>query len=55
MKNSGYFVRSFFVLISGIQTLLRNKLDKAGDIILCANKAKNVDIAVALARLFQRS
>ena len=35
-----------------LKALLRNKLDKAGDIILCGNKAKNVDIAVAMARLF---
>jgi len=27
-------------------------LNKAGDVILCGNKAKNVDIAVAMARLF---
>jgi len=27
-------------------------LDKAGDVILCGNKAKKVDIAVAMVRLF---
>ncbi|MCF6332704.1 MAG: hypothetical protein L3J11_05410 [Draconibacterium sp.] len=31
--------------------LLRNKLDKAGDVILCDNKAKNVVIAKAIARI----
>ncbi|MCD4736520.1 MAG: PQQ-binding-like beta-propeller repeat protein, partial [Bacteroidales bacterium] len=46
-----------------LKALLRNKLDKTGKVILCDNKAKNVDIAVrvplkalaeaqAIARLF---
>ena len=34
------------------KALLRNKLDKTGDVILCDNKAKNTDIATAMARLF---
>jgi len=32
--------------------LLWNKLTKAGEVILCNNKAKNADIALATARLF---
>ncbi len=35
-----------------VKALLRNRLTKADDVILCGNKAKNVDIAVAMARLF---
>ncbi|MCD4736436.1 MAG: hypothetical protein K8R53_10355, partial [Bacteroidales bacterium] len=34
------------------KALLQNKLDKAGDVILCNNKAKNVGIAEAMTRLF---
>ncbi len=34
------------------KALLQNKLDKAGDIILCNNKAKNAGIAVAMTRFF---
>ena len=34
------------------KALLRNKLDKTGEVILCNNKAKNADIAIAMARLF---
>ncbi|MCF6332672.1 MAG: hypothetical protein L3J11_05250 [Draconibacterium sp.] len=34
------------------KALLQNKLDKAGDVILCDNKAKNAVIAIAIARLF---
>jgi hypothetical protein len=32
--------------------LLWNKLTKVGEVILCNNKAKNADIALAKARLF---
>jgi len=32
--------------------LLRNKLDRTGDVILCDNKAKNTGIAIATARRF---
>jgi hypothetical protein len=35
-----------------LQALLRNKLGRAGEVILCANKAKNTGIAKATARLF---
>jgi hypothetical protein len=34
------------------KALLRNKLGRAGEVILCANKAKNTGIAKATARLF---
>ena len=34
------------------KALLQNKLGKAGDVIFCNNKAKNVGIASAMARLF---
>lgn len=33
-------------LVSCTKALLRNKLGKAGDVIFCGNKAKNVDMAV---------
>jgi len=32
--------------------LLRNKVYRIGDVILCSNKAKNVAIALAKTRLF---
>jgi hypothetical protein len=35
-----------------LKALLRNKLGRAGEVILCANKAKNTGIAKATARLF---
>ena len=34
------------------KVLLRDKLNKTGDVILCGNKAKNTGIAAATARLF---
>ncbi len=34
------------------KALLRNKLDKAGEVILYDNEAKNTGIAIATARLF---
>lgn len=34
------------------KALLRNKLDKTGDVILCDNKAKNAGIAIAMTMLF---
>ncbi|MCF6332599.1 MAG: hypothetical protein L3J11_04870 [Draconibacterium sp.] len=34
--------------------LLRNKLDKAGDVILSDNKAKNAVIALAIARFLTK-
>ena len=37
---------------SAAKALLRNKLGKAGDVILCDNKAKNAGIAIAMTRLF---
>lgn len=38
--------------IAEAKALLRNKLDKTGDVILCDNKAKNAGIATAMTRLF---
>ena len=34
------------------KALLRNKLAKAGEFILCNNKAKNADIAMATSSIF---
>ena len=39
-------------ILGTTKALLRNKLDKADEVILCNSKTKNVDIAIAMARLF---